>query len=120
MLEFHLRELGLFGTARARAPQVRGLTRFLPDTEPEPVAGAELPRIEDECRRNRLALLDATDEAYRGSARGRAFAAWLAGARPAELIRTGKGDTSLEDVHRYIVRDAVQWLTLWSAALAGR
>lgn len=115
MLEFHLRELGLFGAARARDPQVRGLTRFRPDTEPEPVAGAELLRIEAECRRARLALLDATDEAYKGSTQGRAFAAWLARARPAELICTRKGDTSLEDVHRYIVRDAVQWLTLWSA-----
>jgi hypothetical protein len=115
MLEFHLSEIDLFDTARARDAQVRGLTRFLPEAEPEPLDKAELLEIEGECRRDRLALLDATDEAYQGSAQGRAFAAWLAMAAPAELICTRKGDTSLEDVHRYIVRDAVQWLTLWLA-----
>ncbi|MGW2279346.1 hypothetical protein [Streptomyces sp. NPDC001770] len=115
MLEFHLSETELFGTARARDAQVRGLTRFLPEDEPEPLPKAALLKIESECRRDRLALLDATDEAYRSTAQGRAFAAWLDVARPAELICTRKGDTSLEDVHRYIVRDAVQWLTLWLA-----
>ncbi|MGW0854256.1 hypothetical protein [Streptomyces sp. NPDC002690] len=115
MLEFHLGEIDLFGTARARDAQLRGLTRFRPDTEPEPLDKAELLEIESECRRGRLALLDATDEAYRSCAQGRAFAAWLGAARPVELICTRKGDTSVEDVHRYIVRDAVQWLTLWLA-----
>nr|WP_119612166.1 hypothetical protein [Streptomyces acidiscabies] len=115
MLEFHLSEIGLFDTARARDAQLRGLARFLPETGPEPLDKAELLEIEGECRQGRLALLDATDEAYRSSAQGRAFAAWLAGAEPAELICTRKGDTSLEDVHRYIVRDSVQWLTLWLA-----
>ncbi|MGW7514733.1 hypothetical protein ACWGJ2_03985 [Streptomyces sp. NPDC054796] len=115
MLDFHLSETGLFGTARARDAQLRGLTRFLPEDTPEPLDGAELLETERTCRRERLALLDATDEAYRSGAEGRAFAAWLESAGPAELICTRKGDTSLEDVHRYIVRDAVQWLTLWLA-----
>ncbi|MFC9407280.1 hypothetical protein ACFRAA_22000 [[Kitasatospora] papulosa] len=115
MLDFHLSEIGLFDSARARDAQVRGLTRFLPEAEPEPLDKADLLKIEDECRRDRLALLDATDEAYRGSAQGRAFAARLASAGPEGLICTRKGDTALEDVHRYIVRDAVQWLTLWLA-----
>ncbi|MFF7363254.1 hypothetical protein [Streptomyces sp. NPDC008125] len=115
MLEFHLSETDLFGTARARDAQVRGLTRFLPEDEPEPLDKAALLKIEGECRRDRLALLDATDEAYRSTAQGRAFAAWLGMAGPTELICTRKGDTSLEGVHRYIVRDAVQWLTLWLA-----
>ncbi|WP_316524158.1 hypothetical protein [Kitasatospora brasiliensis] len=128
MLEFHLDEIGLFDTARSLDPHLDGLARFVPqaagpmgEAPAGPLGGAaasdlaQLPAVEAECRRDRLALLDATDEAYLHSAQGRAFAAWLAGARPAELICTRKGDTSLDDVHRYIVRDAVQWLTLWSA-----
>ncbi|MFG2919305.1 hypothetical protein ACGF0D_41310 [Kitasatospora sp. NPDC048298] len=128
MLEFHLDEIGLFDAARSADARLDGLARFVPRTAwptgeaPAGLPGratesdlAKLPAVEDECRRSRLDLLDATDEAYRHSARGRAFADWLAGAKPAELICTRKGDTSLDDVHRYIVRDAVQWLTLWSA-----
>lgn len=115
MLEFHLGEIGLFDSARSRDWHVRALARFLPETEAVALGKGELLEIEGECRRDRLALLDVTDEAYRTSVEGRAFAAWLAGAGPADLICTRKGDTSLEDVHRYIVRDAVQWLTLWVA-----
>lgn len=113
MLELRLSEIGLFDTARAIDAQVRGAARFLPEDEPAPLHKAELLEVEGECRRGRLALLDATDAAYRDSAQGRAFAAWLATAAPAELICTRKGDTAPADVHRYIVRDAVQWLTLW-------
>lgn len=115
MLEFHLGEIGLFDSARSRDPRVRALARFLPETEAVTLGKEELLEIEGECRRDRLALLDVTDEAYRTSAGGRAFASWLAEAGPADLIFTHKGDTSLEDVRRYIVRDAVQWLTLWAA-----
>ncbi len=53
----------------------QGLTRFRPDTEPEPLDKAELLEIEGECRGERRALLAATDEAYRAGARGQAFAA---------------------------------------------
>lgn len=115
MLEFHLGEVGLFESARSLDGQVRELSRFLPRAQAAPLGKGQLLELEAECRRDRLALLDATDEAYRTGARGRAFAAWLAGAEPADLIVTRKGDTSLEQVHRYIVRDAVQWLTLWVA-----
>lgn len=115
MLEFHLCEIGLFGSARSRDMHVQALARFLPETKAVALGKAELLEIEGGCRRDRLALLDVTDEAYRTSVAGRAFATWLAGAGSADLIFTHKGDTSLEDVHRYIVRDAVQWLTLWVA-----
>jgi hypothetical protein len=113
MLEFHLSEIGLFDSARSRDGHVRALARFLPERRAVALGREELLEIESECRRERSALLDVTDEAYRTSAEGRAFAKWLAEAGPADLISTRKGDTSLEDVHRYIVRDAVQWLTLW-------
>lgn len=115
MLEFHLGEIELFGCARLCDGHLRALSRYHPEDKTAALGKSELLEIESECRRNRLALLDLTDEAYRTSVQGRAFANWLAGARPADLICTRKGDTSLGDVHRYIVRDAVQWLTLWVA-----
>ncbi|MDR3082704.1 MAG: hypothetical protein LBV60_17550 [Streptomyces sp.] len=116
MLEFHLGELELFDAARTYDAQVGALSRFLSDEVPV-LTPKELLQAEAECRSARLALLDATDEAYRTSPEGHAFAAWLASAEDRDLICTRKGDTSLDAVHRYIVRDAVQWLTLW---LAGR
>ncbi|HEY8984789.1 MAG TPA: hypothetical protein VIU15_35085 [Streptomyces sp.] len=121
MLEFHLSEMELFAAARTLDPHLEGLARFLPTTAtatattPGPIAPPHLLAVEAECRRDRLALLDATDRAYRESAPGRAYASWLSEAGPAELICTRKGDHSLEEVHRRIVRDAVQWLTLWLA-----
>jgi len=115
MLEFHLGEIELFDSARLRDGHVRALARFHPGKGVAALGKEELLEIEGECRRDRLALLDLTDEVYRTSVQGRAFAKWLAGAGPVDLICTRKGDTSLEDVHRYIVRDAVQWLALWTA-----
>lgn len=115
MLEFHLGEIELFGSARLCDGHLRALAWYHPEKEAVALGKEELLEIEVECRRGRLALLDLTDEAYRTSVQGRAFAKWLAGAEPMDLICTRKGDTSLENVHRYIVRDAVQWLTLWVA-----
>ncbi|MET8545486.1 hypothetical protein ABZW03_33345 [Kitasatospora sp. NPDC004799] len=115
MLEFHLAETELFAAARTLDPHLEGLARFLPATAPGAVDPAHLLAVEAECRRDRLALLDATDRAYRERGPGRAYAAWLSAARPAELICTRKGDRSLDEVHRHIVRDSVQWLTLWLA-----
>ncbi|RPK33304.1 hypothetical protein EES40_35800 [Streptomyces sp. ADI93-02] len=115
MLEFHLGELNLFDAARFHDRPVRSLSQNHPGTSTQVLGRDDVLAIETECRRERMLLLDRTDEAYCSSAQGRDYASWLTTAAPADLICTRKGDTSLDDVHRYIVRDSVQWLTMWTA-----